>query len=184
MLLRGSSHSFPPAPLKREQRSPVVGGNDPRSRGIVGVRGAALPSAERMPRGRVGRSLLTFLGAAVRTPSHRHHRKKSNSCCSFFYGAGGRGRTDTDFTPRDFESRASANFTTPACVRPSILTPGRKNVKRFERSAAHSPNKADVRRSGRGQIIFAPMRLSTSLAFSGVEVLKPICALPLSPAKE
>ena len=32
----------------------------------------------------------------------------------FFYGAGGRNRTGTGFTPRDFESRASTNFTTPA----------------------------------------------------------------------
>ena len=29
-------------------------------------------------------------------------------------GAGGRTRTDTDFTPQDFESSASASFTTPA----------------------------------------------------------------------
>ena len=29
-------------------------------------------------------------------------------------GAGGRNRTGTGFTPRDFESRASTNFTTPA----------------------------------------------------------------------
>ena len=29
-------------------------------------------------------------------------------------GAGGRGRTDTVSLPRDFESRASANSTTPA----------------------------------------------------------------------
>ena len=32
----------------------------------------------------------------------------------FLVGAGGRTRTDTDFTPQDFESSASANFTTPA----------------------------------------------------------------------
>ena len=30
------------------------------------------------------------------------------------YGAGGRNRTGTGLTPRDFESRASTNFTTPA----------------------------------------------------------------------
>ena len=29
-------------------------------------------------------------------------------------GAGGRNRTGTGLTPRDFESRASTNFTTPA----------------------------------------------------------------------
>ncbi len=32
-------------------------------------------------------------------------------------GAGGRNRTGTGFTPRDFESRASTNFTTPAAER-------------------------------------------------------------------
>ena len=32
----------------------------------------------------------------------------------FYYGAAGRGRTDTVSLPRDFESRASANFTTAA----------------------------------------------------------------------
>ena len=31
-------------------------------------------------------------------------------------GAGGRTRTDTDFTPQDFESSASASFTTPAQI--------------------------------------------------------------------
>ena len=31
-------------------------------------------------------------------------------------GAGGRNRTDTELPPRDFESRASTNFTTPANV--------------------------------------------------------------------
>lgn len=31
-----------------------------------------------------------------------------------FNGAAGRGRTDTVSLPRDFESRASANFTTAA----------------------------------------------------------------------
>ena len=30
------------------------------------------------------------------------------------YGAAGRGRTDTVSLPRDFESRAAANFTTAA----------------------------------------------------------------------
>ena len=33
-------------------------------------------------------------------------------------GAGGRTRTDTDFTPQDFESSASASFTTPARSKP------------------------------------------------------------------
>ena len=42
-------------------------------------------------------------------------------------GAGGRTRTDTDFTPQDFESSASASFTTPA------LTP-----QDFESSASAS----------------------------------------------
>ncbi len=32
----------------------------------------------------------------------------------FITGAGGRNRTDTELPPRDFESRASTNFTTPA----------------------------------------------------------------------
>jgi hypothetical protein len=31
-------------------------------------------------------------------------------------GAGGRDRTDTESLPRDFESRASTNFTTPATI--------------------------------------------------------------------
>ena len=30
------------------------------------------------------------------------------------FGTGGRNRTDTESPPRDFESRASTNFTTPA----------------------------------------------------------------------
>ncbi len=33
-----------------------------------------------------------------------------------FIGAGGRNRTDTGLPPRDFESRASTSFTTPAFV--------------------------------------------------------------------
>ena len=33
---------------------------------------------------------------------------------SGFFGAGGRGRTDTVSLPRDFESRTSANSITPA----------------------------------------------------------------------
>ena len=31
-------------------------------------------------------------------------------------GAGGRNRTDMGLLPRDFESRASTNFTTPALI--------------------------------------------------------------------
>ena len=33
-----------------------------------------------------------------------------------FFGAGGRGRTDTVLLPRDFESRTSANSITPAKI--------------------------------------------------------------------
>ena len=32
----------------------------------------------------------------------------------YCYGAGGRNRTDMELPPRDFESRASTSFTTPA----------------------------------------------------------------------
>lgn len=32
----------------------------------------------------------------------------------FLFGAGARNRTETGSPPRDFESRASTNFTTPA----------------------------------------------------------------------
>ena len=45
---------------------------------------------------------------------------EATSECSFFLlpslegGAGGRNRTDTRLPSRDFESRASTNFTTPA----------------------------------------------------------------------
>ena len=35
----------------------------------------------------------------------------------FFYGAGARNRTETGSPPRDFESRASTSFTTPARFR-------------------------------------------------------------------
>ena len=38
------------------------------------------------------------------------------------YGAGGRTRTDTVLPPRDFESRASANFATPALINNGIIT--------------------------------------------------------------
>ena len=49
-------------------------------------------------------------------------KEKRNRKCDFFfgvfvcpfYGAGGRGRTDTVSLPLDFESSASANSTTPA----------------------------------------------------------------------
>lgn len=44
-------------------------------------------------------------------------------------GAGGRTRTDTDFTPQDFESSASASFTTPAQL--SIYHGGRELTSTF-----------------------------------------------------
>ena len=41
-------------------------------------------------------------------------KKISRLSNEIFFGAGDRGRTDTVLLPRDFESRASANSTTPA----------------------------------------------------------------------
>jgi hypothetical protein len=46
-----------------------------------------------------------------------------------FNGAGGRNRTDTPLQARDFESRASTNFTTPANC-PRIIAKALYHVKK------------------------------------------------------
>ena len=42
------------------------------------------------------------------------YKKGGKSPKNYWFGAGGRSRTDMELPPRDFESRASTNFTTPA----------------------------------------------------------------------
>ena len=54
------------------------------------------------------RSVFFLMSALVR--ARRGHE------AFLLVGAGGRTRTDTDFTPQDFESSASASFTTPAQI--------------------------------------------------------------------
>ncbi len=46
----------------------------------------------------------------------RHKKRvfRKNLKTLVVYGAGGRNRTDMELPPRDFESRASTSFTTPA----------------------------------------------------------------------
>ena len=61
--------------------------------------------------------LLLFICAHISTPAASDacaNEKQPLTGLLLLVGAGGRTRTDTDFTPQDFESSASANFTTPA----------------------------------------------------------------------
>ena len=61
--------------------------------------------------------LLLFICAHISTPAALDacaNEKQPLTGLLLLVGAGGRTRTDTDFTPQDFESSASANFTTPA----------------------------------------------------------------------
>ena len=72
-----------------------------------------------MKRSRPGRSSApqerlhsSFLHQPRKGRLHLPTKKHAGAC--FFVGAGGRARTGTDFTPRDFKSLVSANSTTPA----------------------------------------------------------------------
>ena len=63
--------------------------------------------------------LLPFICAHISTPAASDacaNEKQPLTGLLLLVGAGGRTRTDTDFTPQDFESSASASFTTPAQI--------------------------------------------------------------------
>ena len=62
--------------------------------------------------------LKIFLGALnIIFNSSRSYKKRDSKKLSRFFGAAGRNRTDTVSLPRDFESRASASFTTAAFLK-------------------------------------------------------------------
>ena len=85
-------------------------------------RGSPVGRAERVPPTGTRKSsraahLLPFICAHISTPAASDacaNEKQPLTGLFLLVGAGGRTRTDTDFTPQDFESSASANFTTPA----------------------------------------------------------------------
>ena len=85
-------------------------------------RGSPVGRAERVPPTGTRKSsraahLLPFICAHISTPAASDacaNEKQPLTGLLLLVGAGGRTRTDTDFTPQDFESSASANFTTPA----------------------------------------------------------------------
>ena len=69
-------------------------------------------SRKREPLGKNMLRILTNLRFSPVVGQKKEQIKSKDLICS--YGAAGRGRTDTVSLPRDFESRASANSTTPA----------------------------------------------------------------------